>query len=274
MLSVFHDAALFCTLMAGVSGEVMPFDDSNVLIQRQVTAPQGNTSAWTSVRHNLTFIHIPRTGGTAVEGVRGRSEKVLRAPVRMWGVGDVDHQHGLAAIPNKTGMERKCFLQHHPANLNPKAFLESDTFCVLRDPVGRMISQYGFEASMFGHPCNKGALNKYFMEALLEVEENPYAKDCHLLPQSAYIFSWDPAVAGIDKSKGQACTNVLRYETLQTDFDNLMTDYGYPLRWETKKTGISTNSECAKFTIADFDPDVMKMARTLYADDFSLYKSM
>jgi len=263
---------IFCFLVLLFANEDAPIDDQTLLQTQRLAAEaslQHETDWWTDVTKQLAFVHIPRTGGTAIEGL------LKNVPsLRLWGVHDKEHQQGLASITAKAGdpgANAKCFLQHHPPNVNKRAFVDSDTFCVVREPVRRMISQYGFEATMFGHACDRQSLNRYFREAFTEFKENPYAKDCHLLPQSAYLYAWDASSASVDKRAGRSCTHALRFENLQHDFTALMQDYKYKVPWQEKKAGMTTPSECSRFTVESFDDDVLAMARTIYKDDFKLY---
>jgi len=259
--------------------------DEVLLVQRLAAASSPSVAtSWAGVKRNLSFIHIPRAGGTAVEDVRLRAEKLYKAPVPMWGVQDTIHQHGLSAIKNASFVDGKqipkCFLQHHPPNLNPAAFSDSDTFCVVRDPIKRMVSQFGFLVSMFGnrHNCSAASLNNYFHKSMTAAQTNPYTNDCHLMPQVAYVQGWDSTVlphGKADYSKPRFCKHALRFDHIEDDFNSLMETYSYPLHLDRSHvTGTSTPSACGKFTRKDFDKDVLKMADAMYKEDYKLLKDI
>jgi len=249
----------------------------SILQEEGKPAPANSTeysALWKDVKRNLTFIHIPRAGGSAVESVRFSEEKKGPAPVPMWGVHDTAHQHGLARINGATNAA-SCYRQHHPPNLNPSAFADSDTFCVMRDPVKRMISQFGFAHSFYGEGyCDNKSLNTYLAKALQEYKHNPYLQDCHFLPQSAYVLGWDAAAGHADK-KGRACTHVLAYDTIALDFNRLMETYGYPLRLDvTKKSGFQSPKGCDALAPDGLEPAVLNTIKRMYKDDYDLLNTM
>ena len=61
------------------------------------------------------------------------------------------------------------------------------TFCVVRDPAERLVSEYKYEQIMWHKkPCSAGGMNKWVANILQHVySNNIYAEYCHLLPQVA-----------------------------------------------------------------------------------------
>jgi hypothetical protein len=242
---------------------------------------------WKEVKRNLTFIHIPRAGGSALESVRYVAEREAShansraigeaSPVPMWGVHDTSHQHGLAAIPNAS-VRASCYRQHHPANLNLNAFANSDTFCVVRDPVKRIISQFGFMQAFYGKGaanCNAETLNNYLEKTLHSISANPYMEDCHLLPQAAFVYAWDPALGRVDLSKGRACSHVLRFENLSNEFNTLMEQYSYPIRLSTRgQGGFGSPKGCDALTEKNVTGTHIDLIKKAYAVDYDLIKSL
>lgn len=137
--------------------------------------------------HNeLALVHIPRTGGTTLENT---CTKTVPGNNR-WGSLNKDI-HGLKNLesfgaPKNAG---GCYGQHVPS-LMPQPYQNKTTFCVVRDPHDRMISQFGFAMAFYnvGQRCDKDTLNKYLNNSLSEVLQShrPYIQDCHFLPQAAF----------------------------------------------------------------------------------------
>mmetsp|Transcript_8431 Transcript_8431/g.27619 ORF Transcript_8431/g.27619 Transcript_8431/m.27619 type:complete len:318 (+) Transcript_8431:130-1083(+) len=135
----------------------------------------------------LGFLHIPKTGGTAVE-VWAKDKGLL------WG----KHDASLVGGKKETG----CNAWHTPQRLFTR-----ESFCVVRKPFDRLVSEYRHRA------CAKHATTvcaKENFEAWIEATllEGPLtANDCHVLPQHEYLAY---------------CDHVLLYEDLQREFAALL----------------------------------------------------
>ena len=84
-------------------------------------------------------------------------------------------------------------------------------------------------------------------------------KDCHMIPQRLYV--WDAAGAC-------TCGHVLRFSSVQDDFDALMAAYDLPYRLESTKP--TTHHEPTPVTVANISRDVTRLLRHAYADDYRL----
>lgn len=210
----------------------------------------------------LTFIHIPRTGGTSIE----ECTKGEAADVDRWGV-QVSELHG----QNRSNFP--CYKQHVPPNVLASGYYDGkETFCVVRDPFTRMISQHGF-ANAFtpkGRECSAEDLNSYLREMLQTARDTPECSDCHLLPQAAYVWGWNRTSSSVDRSV-QRCDHILRFEYLQGGFDALMEAHGYPYRLSGASAVTKSPPKCHnRFSAADLQADVVALVEEIFQDDFEL----
>ncbi|GAB5365070.1 hypothetical protein AAMO2058_001025000 [Amorphochlora amoebiformis] len=148
----------------------------------------------------LAFIHIPKTGGTSIMNL------AKQAGIK-WGVYD--------SSPRIT--KRK--IQGCPVDHWPPIRIQSGvhTFCTMRDPVDRAISEVRYELwhSQEKRCVTAEELNYEILRGLKSVYEMKEGyRECHWLPQFMYA---------------RKCDYILRYESLTEDFDNLMAYFGIPI---------------------------------------------
>jgi len=218
---------------------------------------------------NLTFIHIPRCAGTSVEDCTAADE------IR-WG--QLDHQlHGLYSITRG----QRCYKQHVPPSELPELYTDKATFCVVRNPYERMISEFhfpltqGFGARAKAGRCNKEGLNEFTIQALTSIKEreDPYLHDCHLLPQTSYVYGWDVKTSKVTRTRKPWCKHLIRQEHLKPDFNKLMQDYGYTYRLTdvaNPSTVAGPSWNCTHVTPEDFGPEARAMIHEVWKDDFEL----
>lgn len=117
----------------------------------------------------LHFIHIPKTGGTALENY-------------MKSVGSV------SLLDERNFGWSKCTAQHLHADLHlpliPDGFADA-TFGVIRDPLQRMLSEYEFRRSF--RPNEFPPFERWLPTSLQEYGEDPYLLDNHMRPQVAFF---------------------------------------------------------------------------------------
>merc|ERR1719188_624882 len=115
----------------------------------------------------IALIHIPRTGGTTME----ECTKGERLNAYKWGTLNTDLHR-----PNRTYINKKgsrCWGQHVPPTTAVDFFKGRETFCVLRNPYSRMISEFGHRQAMYSDntgPCTVENLNKRLIEWLQEIK--------------------------------------------------------------------------------------------------------
>mmetsp|Transcript_99416 Transcript_99416/g.264238 ORF Transcript_99416/g.264238 Transcript_99416/m.264238 type:complete len:291 (-) Transcript_99416:51-923(-) len=227
-----------------------------------ILAP-GNASQKKTTTGNLSFIHIPRNAGTTIESCSKTAPESER-----W-----SHEN-----PTLSGRRdhnvTQCYMQHVPPSLEPDFYKGKETFCVVRDPYERAISQLGFVAIFFpqNHKCNASSLNSYLRERFKNYAANPYKDDCHLLPQTAYVYGWDRRKRAVDREGPRSCDIVLRYETLDRDFNRTMEERGLPYRLSWKSINVLTESahDCHRLTHKDLDDDVRQLVEQTWKEDFDL----
>ena len=139
-----------------------------------------------SLSEKLGFLHIPKTGGTAIE-VWGKSHGVF------WG----KHDTSLEGEKRKTG----CNAWHTPQRLKNK-----DSFCVVRRPFDRLVSEYKHRACAkhASTVCDLDHFNTWVRDLL---KGDLRVNDCHVLPQKDYM---------------PFCDHVLNFDALQADFSALL----------------------------------------------------
>lgn len=218
----------------------------------------------------LEFIHIPRTGGTAVENA---AKKFM-----LWGVQKPQLKGQMVVGPKG----QKCHGQHVPPSLVPDLYEGKETFCIFRDPFDRMISQFGFQVSMFPNgkfKCNARDLNAFLTERLepkkpKEMQSGyPFGSDCHFLPQAAYIFAWDKNRKAVDRSK-RWCTHVFHFEEFGEELNAFWAERGFGARMSPKKrSGTSSNGACLTLKASDLSEDVKSLIKRVQHDDFDIMES-
>eukprot|EP00237_Pycnococcus_provasolii_P002016 CAMPEP_0119191820 /NCGR_PEP_ID=MMETSP1316-20130426/2506_1 /TAXON_ID=41880 /ORGANISM="Pycnococcus provasolii, Strain RCC2336" /LENGTH=322 /DNA_ID=CAMNT_0007186911 /DNA_START=200 /DNA_END=1165 /DNA_ORIENTATION=+ len=128
---------------------------------------------------SVPFIHIPKTGGTSIE--------------------DTFHSLGINAgrfafdeddnfLPYST-MSVPCSKWHKP----PRSYVNG-SFCVLRDPYTRMVSEFNYEKRQMGAShtnCTCSDFDKWIHQMYTELKTNPWAHDCHFVPQTTYTSKCD-----------------------------------------------------------------------------------
>lgn len=211
----------------------------------------------------LALVHIPRTGGTSIEDCTKHEESEAR-----WGA--LQQQ-----INGLNTQKPSCYRQHvPPSRLDSDYYIGKETFCVVRHPYARLISQHGWACGTHGPPprkCTKDDLNDYLLEKLKEVQRNPYDSDCHFLPASAYVFGYNTTSNEVDATQ-QGCKNVLRFEDgLQDSFNELMQAHGHTYRMEKIDPNTqSPHQNGCNFVGDDLSDEVVQMANEIFRQDFEL----
>lgn len=218
-----------------------------------------------TVIDKVTLIHIPRTGGSTLELCAEHEVDELR-----WG-GKSSLYHGHFVIEQKT-----CNKQHIPPNLVPQ-FEDEDTFCVVRNPYDRILSQLGFLSGYFPHQwsCTAKSLNTLVKKVLPTLNLNPYQEDCHFLPQAAYVMGWNVTEKRVLPEKHRlGCKHVLRFDDgLVHEFNGFMEKRRYPYRLGEKSgdPNFGSPKACRQLSRLDFNADSKVLINTHYAIDFNLF---
>jgi len=252
---------------------------------------------------SLQMIHIPKTGGTTLEDV-------AYAHGVSWGAYKTEWNHN-GEFPPKTALGKPdtwqpCSPWHIPPAIY-RAHGESgainggrqQTFCVVRDPIDRAISQFTFEAQSTNGPnvnsskssgkdlkCKANSLNRRIHSVLggaakdiqrVEKEfplvgslkktatcvECATVADCHWLPQWLYVEG--------------TCDHVLRFERLAEDFELLMKRFEGTTRGTktlaaaVRNANASLASGCTTLTKHDLDETSRALLSSVYEYDFEMF---
>lgn len=99
-------------------------------------------------------------------------------------------------------------------------------------------------------------------------------EDCHFLPESFFVYGFDAKKWKVNTNE-KWCDHVLRYENLSTEFNQLMEDFGYGVRFQkgnkTTDAHLPTMGECAELSEKDFTPELLALVHDIYAEDFKLF---
>ena len=195
----------------------------------------------------IEFIHIPKNAGTAIENVG--KEKGVR-----WGRFKPEHREFMN--------EDICNYWHLP----PKRFKEGnfyqkdETFCVIRNPYSRIISEYAYRHSKEPKKNNAKDMNDWIAKVLTkENVDKKGGQDCHLFPQHDFVYD--------DVNDLYTCQNILRFEHLEKDFNDLITKKSYDLKLQKK-----ANTTKFDLTEKDISSKNRALIKSLYARDFELWE--
>jgi len=221
---------------------------------------------------HLSFIHIPRTGGTAVEACTDGD------PNEKWGVQD-PALNGLHRISKTFKFPRfggNCYMQHVPPSLfeaGEDPYADKETFCIVRDPYAKVVSQFKFELAFYKQPteCSAQQLNEVIKRRLSDLVDNgnKFQADCHWAPQAFYVYGVDKKTMTLDV-KQRSCNNVLSYENLHKPLNELWKEKGYPYKLDHGVSSMSTSTDC-HLSPKDMDAESRRLVEKAYADDFRLF---
>lgn len=124
---------------------------------------------------SVPFIHIPKTGGTSIEDTL--------AAIGIY-AGRQAFKNNV--VPPYLTVSVPCSKWHRP----PKSFVKG-SFCVLRDPYVRLVSEYNYERKNrkfgFSHTgCTCAEFDDWIRRMYTEVRSNTWTRDCHFLSQTEY----------------------------------------------------------------------------------------
>ena len=266
----------------------------------------------------LSFIHIPKTGGGAIEsasvvatGMKIRDKTgncsimiadkraTLGFPEldpmqvfknqsgRKWGVCDdqiictsfVANNTLYCDVPEWTAkgypaeplewathFDAPCSKWHTPPGLDSTlsaSYNNCDSFCVVRDPIERLMSEYNFV-----HPanptqdwcCSQSCLAEFVNWA---VNENSTAADCHFIPQVYYVYQ-----NGDHKKGKQICRHVLRYDKFDEQFPQLMKRYGIDMNLADQGT---LDTHPARSCDLELAPALLQLVKQFYSADYDAF---
>mmetsp|Transcript_21583 Transcript_21583/g.64611 ORF Transcript_21583/g.64611 Transcript_21583/m.64611 type:complete len:253 (+) Transcript_21583:65-823(+) len=218
----------------------------------------------------LYFVHIPKTAGSTIEllGLRADFE---------WGL--FSFCPGFKTQPHRTWWPAcvgnfsrgGCVAWHDPAELARRRTATS--FCVIRDPLDRMLSIYMYNrgggpararegearlCSLSDASAHRRSLNQWARKTVSGLRDGRI-RNCnhqHLLPQAEF-----------------PCDRKLLFDELKTDFDGLMREHGLDLTFDTQQRARAA-ANCGNLTTVDFDPEVRSLIASYYSADAVLYEEL
>lgn len=193
----------------------------------------------------LEFVHIPKTAGTTIENIA--NEKNIK-----WGRMKPSHRDYLKPDhPN-------CTYWHLP----PKYFYNDShyhkdndgTFCVIRDPFDRIVSEYKYKNGFSNDPKH---MNDWIKEHLIP-KYTKGGNNCHFLPQYEFVY---------DELGTKTCDHILRFDNLTEDFNKLTNKFNIDLKLEeNRKDNVSNNN----LSVNDLNEENIRLIREIYSNDFLL----
>lgn len=201
----------------------------------------------------LEFVHIPKTGGTAI---------TLTYKDLQWGnFADLDkvcerlfyYDLKAAAIP--------CSYWHNHTLIDT-LYKGSKTFCVFRDPIDRILSEYRFQRFFVeGNVLDDDfSFNTTLEGWKIEVEKNPYFLDNHLAPQ--HLFA-------------EQCDHVLLFDFLEKEVNELVEQYGItPRKLEKENVNISFPHYRHVKNRDVISDENMEWLQSYYATDLEWYERL
>lgn len=148
----------------------------------------------------LELVHIPKTAGRSL---------LETYPECQWMGKKSDLSTVVNKIPHYFEQKRPCNFWHHHELIQP-LYVDAKKFCVIRDPVDRLVSEYKHRKL----PDDVGFFNHVVKRWRKEVEVNPFMLDNHLRPQHLFAEQCDHVVM-LDKD-------------FENNLYNLLKQYGIP----------------------------------------------
>lgn len=190
--------------------------------------------------NKLEFIHIPKNAGTSIEKL-GKKYNIC------WGMYNRKN-----LLINKIV---KCNIWHNPHHLYVK-----DNFAIVRNPYKRIISEFFYQPKWeHGHKYELTIDNFYLWinETFEKYKNDKYIHDCHIIPQSEYIYH----------NGKKVIENVYKLEdNLNNNLQNLFNKYNLNIDIkDLDKNNVSTNP----FTLNDIkNQNILNKIYDFYKVDF------
>ena len=199
---------------------------------------------------NVNFIHIPKNAGTYIEDLGKENDYA-------WG------RHN--RVTEKDSNNISCSHWHVPPRYmkdkGANLYKDSHTFCVLRDPYERIVSEFKYAYRAKKEFITKENLNKYIHTLPDIIKKNKFAQDCHLIPQHEYIY---------DENGKQTCNTILDFDNLNANLQHFNSNLQLGIK-HIDDTKVNDTS-FSKLSKHDLDPKSLKIIQTIYAEDFALFR--
>lgn len=170
----------------------------------------------------IEFIHITKTGGTAIEIMAQQQAGIKWGRCHYWTGYGCDYQPD-RVIPSENftidGLPLQGVWWHFPPHWYDPNWMEPyDTFAIVRNPYDRWISEYycdyfGYKTATTNNTNDPDIMNRWIATNITMAT----VQYDHTLPQHYYVY---------DSNGTKVVTHVLKYERLVEDFPKLMRKYG------------------------------------------------
>ena len=190
------------------------------------------------MQKELKFLHITKTGGTTIENI-ANSKGIKWGRYHLTGRDEMPYWHDdLTVLP-------------------PALKQKYDWFAVVRNPYDRIISEY--HCPWMGTSKKTHTISDFNASIIKLILQR--AKFSRKNGGGHYREQW----RYIDNLTN---VHILKFETLQTDFDALMLKYGLDL-----KLGSVYNNRglTKKFSVDDLSPAAIRLINEVYRKDFFLF---
>lgn len=190
----------------------------------------------------LEFIHIPKNAGTTIENIANENQI-------KWGRYKPEH--------NKYVLNNNCNYWHTPPKYfnNKSLYKKDETFCVIRNPYDRIVSEYKYRNKNKKHTPED--LNKWIHEKLIPLNYVDGGMNCHFIPQYEFVY---------DENDKKVCDNILNFDNLTNDFNKLTKKHKIDLVLNKKRRDNSTKNTV---TVNDLNDDTKQLIKTVYYKDFN-----
>lgn len=198
--------------------------------------------------NQLKFLHIPKTAGSSIE-LCGAQNGIK------WGERDAGvlsrHQPTCGKNVSIRHIPLNCFAKGNP-------YKNDKVFAVVRNPFDRIVSAYKFLERHTERNAVK--MNQWIKDILIAYQNDPHVRTNMILPQHKFIFY---------EEEDCKVHHILRFETINRDFEKLTASYGKPL--SLKKHQVF-KSDC-NLSRKDLTPEVIELLKDFYRKDFELWYS-
>lgn len=293
-------AALLLILVIAITVNTKPHQERLRKLTATRSLIQDPKSIQTKNSQLPELVHIPKTGGSTLEGVAGK-QGISWGLCHYLSVGwcptiqpephyyDFNNYRSTTSVPQWWApfwhippryyrmLESS---QNQEAQLFPNPYpLSKPLFAVVRNPYTRILSQWyyvtinNFKKTQ-EYANNADHMNEFVHKALTEFQkhtdpiadmtrENSYwIEDGHFIPQYDYIFDLDGK---------KIVQHVLKFESLQDDFNTMMSKYGESsLQLGTEHANKSNISD-KKLSANDLTDANLLLIQRIYGKDFAVF---